>query len=327
MYQTLIDTEQQRQALARSLTAHFRVVFRRGEPRTDNVGDLYIQCVADCVEEDDAEDVTTASAPDEPFGGADGACDDLSTGDGFWEDPWASDPQESRGTRTTKVLLVELQSMVDPPRGAAEGHGSLEPAFDVQQQEALGRLGLLPPRDGMPNWWLIGDPDDFPTMARALIDALVDVAGIPLDVVDADLWTPRRRSREKPLVFNCSLDRIPDGDSEEVDVVADPTGLALDYAAFAMQRREQVMRSWPWTAEVEPAFFAIVDCFGPSDVLALLALAPLGPGDLRVGWLRRTRRGWIHDPTTPRRLARCRSERLRPITSDVARRVERDLRF
>ncbi|MGB8019817.1 MAG: hypothetical protein WCF04_01155, partial [Candidatus Nanopelagicales bacterium] len=111
------------------------------------------------------------------------------------------------------------------------------------------------------------------------------------------------------------------------DVVADPTDLALDYAAFAMQRREQVMLSWPWTAEVEPAFFAIVCGFGLSDVLELLALAPLGPGDLRVGWFRRARRGWIADPTVPRRLARGRSEVLRPISSDVARTVERDLRF
>ncbi|MGB8021398.1 MAG: hypothetical protein WCF04_09245, partial [Candidatus Nanopelagicales bacterium] len=109
MYQTLTDTEQQRQALARSLTSHFRVAFRSSQPRTDKVGDLYIQLIADHVDVDDVEDVSGASTPDGQAGVAYDACDP-SAWDGVWADPWAWDSEESRGTRTTKVLLVEIQS-------------------------------------------------------------------------------------------------------------------------------------------------------------------------------------------------------------------------
>lgn len=101
-----------------------------------------------------------------------------------------------------------------------------------------------------------------------------------------------------------------------------------DYSAHLMLRREAQSADWPWAAEGDTAFFALVDDLDLGIVKELVALAPAGPGSSHAAWFRRCRNGWIADPTLPRRMARTApGEPLRSITRDQALAVERRLRF
>lgn len=301
------DNVEARKDIAGHLASQFRRLLRERRGKTMHVGDRYVQVATVTMHDDDTE----------PQDGA--------AGDGtgfvlpFPPDEYMYDVDivypEPRYT-----LLVELQSIIDSRPGDP---APIVPAFDHAQEAALAALGFNPPERELVNWWGTVDEDQIKAIAHATVDALVDVCGIPLAVVDADVRLARRRPLTPPSPPVTTFQPVVGDD----DLVDDVSAIALDYAAFTLTRRDQIRAGWPWASDVEPAFFAIVDAQDTRGVNELVALAPAGPSETRISWFRRTRRGWVADPTVARRLARARGERLRAISPHMARTVEPQLTF
>ena len=176
--------------------------------------------------------------------------------------------------------VVEIRSRTDRSRWLWTSDG-LAPVFGEPEGAALSVLGFHPPDADRPNWWRLAEAASRITVARAVVDVLVDVCGIPLDVVAADL------------------------------------GISLPGLAGGAGRRQ------PETA----CYYAIVDRIDPDAVLDLLAREPGRPGSPPGPWYRRTKAGWVADPTMDRRLARKTAERLRSLDPQTATQVERCLVF
>lgn len=196
--------------------------------------------------------------------------------------------------------------------------------LDDEQQARLADLGFA--RDGgdrdgtTTRWWqqveLLGD--GLGPLAATVVAALTGALAVPQDVVAADL---RRSAPPGPMPFRPALDQ--DG------VVADPAGLDLDYGAYLLAAAATPGALW---AATPPVFAAIVPVADPASVRELVALAP-GP-DGGAAWFRRTRHGWIADPTVRRRLVeragqevRQGREALRLLDPGCARDLEGRLRF
>ena len=295
----LEDSTSARDDLAYDIAAQFRRILRRRARRNMNVGDRYLQ-------------VAAVTVKDEAETGASDRVDD---------DAWYAlglEPFDFEYEERPYHLLVEMQTLVD---GQPGDPAPVVSAFSEAQSAALAALGFNPPEGSLVNWWGTVDEDEAAAIARATVDAFVDVCDIPLTVVDADLrrWRGPTSKSRRATTFRPVVD--------DEDRVVDVAGAGLDYAAFALTRRDQISAGWPWTSEVEPAFFAIVDDGDRDSVRELVALAPLALADDRVGWFRRTRRGWIADPTVARRLARARGETLRSISTATARTLEPQLAF
>ena len=111
--------------------------------------------------------------------------------------------------------------------------------------------------------------------------------------------------------------------SVESTVVPDIDEVVPEYTAHVLLRRWQDRRFWPLASDVDPAWFVIVDEVSDAQsILEIVAMAPLGPGDERVGWYRRTGRGWVADPTLARRLARVTTELLVSVSAETVRELE-----
>ena len=231
-----------REAVAAELAARVERAARGSRPVTVDVGDLYVQAGPMTLVALDGEQ------PEEP------PADDL-------------------------PAIVEIQSRTDRRlwRWTPDG---LQLVFSRSDRRALSRLGFNPPEAELPNWWLLAEAGSRVSAARRVVDALVDVCGIPLEVVAADLGVARPGPGSR---------------------LGAPPGSAQHYA--------------------------LVDELDRDAVLDLLAYAPETADGGPAGWYRRTRSGWVNDPTVRRRLARKSGHRLRAIDADTARQVEQHLAF
>jgi hypothetical protein len=121
------------------------------------------------------------------------------------------DGQQSSGVR------VEIQSRI---RNVDAVGCELVSLFDEGQCQQLEELGFEPPDgDELPNWWAVATTSsERSSCARAVVDALVDVCGLPLEVVHADVV----RSSPEPAFFAI----VDDLDLQQVQelLVLAPTG-------------------------------------------------------------------------------------------------------
>lgn len=283
------DTTECRDRVAREIAARLARAVQHARMIEFRVGDRYVQ----------AAPVHLAADSDD-----DGVDDDLA---GFPD-----------GFAVVRGVRAEVQSRVADPH--APGFALIS-AFDDAESQVLDELGFQPPEsDDVPNWWIDAATDEeYLRAARAVVDALVDVCAIPLDVVHADIVPAQPRAEQPAQTF-----APPVG---EDNLVTDPSGVELDYGAFVLARRAELMADWPWRSDVDPAFLVLVDDFDRRTVLELVALAPTGPGHTGITWFRRTAHGWVADPTVPRRLRHNRGERLRSVSVEMARSLEPVLRF
>lgn len=175
-------------------------------------------------------------------------------------------------TLDDQPALVEIQACLPPRRSwVARRRRSVT---NRRGRQALRALGFHPPDRDVPNWWQLAEAAQRITVARGLVEALVDVIGIPLAAVAADLGM-------------------------------DP--------------------GQPWADPPPLQYSALVDELDADAVVDLLATARHPTHGTE--WYRRTRSGWVADPTIPDRLSSDNGERLRLLDEPTARQVEASLLF
>ena len=181
------------------------------------------------------------------------------------------------------------------------------------QQEQLMRLGFTRPDDEMPNWWIgIEDGRDrgLFAAARAVVTALVEVHGVSLDDLAADLPL-ERYSRYQPQTLHQP--------SAPTHAEGEPLGVHTTYGDVLLYpNRYATLNGEPWAERPVREWFHLDD--------GRLAITLAAPGDgqattvgfvadnsTHVGTLRRFLPGREDQALLPLRLSAVLAHRLRKL--------------